>query len=89
MSLPDADPWLAWPNDGLMTARTPWSGYYSVDPPVFAAAHTSQFAAVGSWLLSVGAGSGYLTGGGSYVSPRGVYDASGGCEGGSCVNILD
>lgn len=28
-------------------------------------------------------------GGGSYVSPRGVYDASGGCEGGSCVNILD
>ena len=28
-------------------------------------------------------------GGGSYVSPRGVYDASGGCEGGSCVNIID
>ena len=51
-----------------MTARTPWSGYYSVDPPVYSAAHTSQFAAVGSWLLSVGAGSGYLSGGGSYVS---------------------
>ncbi|MES9971246.1 MAG: hypothetical protein ABW092_14530 [Candidatus Thiodiazotropha sp.] len=28
-------------------------------------------------------------GGGSYVSPRGVYDASGGCEGGGCVNIID
>jgi len=28
-------------------------------------------------------------GGGSYVSPRGVYDPSGGCEGGSCVNIID
>lgn len=63
-----ADPWLAWANDGLMTARTPWSGHYSVDPPVYSAAHTSQFAAVGSWLLSVGAGSGYLNGGGSYVS---------------------
>jgi hypothetical protein len=28
-------------------------------------------------------------GGGSHFSPRGVYDASGGCEGGSCVNIID
>ena len=28
-------------------------------------------------------------GGGSVFSPRGVYDASGGCEGGSCVNIID
>ena len=27
--------------------------------------------------------------GGSYVSPHGVFDASGGCEGGSCVNIVD
>lgn len=24
----------------------------------------------------------------SMVSPRGVYDSSGGCEGGSCVNII-
>jgi galactosylceramidase len=61
-------PWLAWANDGLMTARSPWSGAFSVDPPVFAAAHTARFAAVGSWLLSVGSGSGYLHGGGSYVS---------------------
>ena len=28
-------------------------------------------------------------GGGSYNSPKGVYDATGGCEGGSCVNIID
>jgi hypothetical protein len=28
-------------------------------------------------------------GGRSYGSPRGVYDATGGCEGGSCVNIID
>ncbi len=34
-------------------------------------------------------GSGGSWGGGSYVSPRGVYDPSGGCEGGSCVNIID
>ncbi|MES9851802.1 MAG: hypothetical protein ABW170_08220 [Candidatus Thiodiazotropha sp. L084R] len=28
-------------------------------------------------------------GGRSYVSPSTVYDASGGCEGGGCVNIID
>ncbi|MEW8026641.1 MAG: hypothetical protein AB2792_14670 [Candidatus Thiodiazotropha sp.] len=28
-------------------------------------------------------------GGQSYVSPHGVYDPSGGCEGGDCVNIID
>ncbi|MEW8506040.1 MAG: hypothetical protein AB2598_05010 [Candidatus Thiodiazotropha sp.] len=28
-------------------------------------------------------------GGRSYVSPSAVYDASGGCEGGGCVNIID
>ncbi|HRY15276.1 MAG: hypothetical protein KDJ31_19630 [Candidatus Competibacteraceae bacterium] len=28
-------------------------------------------------------------GGRSSVSPRGVYDPTGGCEGGSCVNIID
>jgi hypothetical protein len=27
--------------------------------------------------------------GGSIVSPRGVFDPTGGCEGGSCVNIID
>ena len=67
-------PWLAWANDGLMTARTPWSGSYSIDPPIYAAAHTAQFAPAGAgltaktWLLSVGGGSGFLSQGGSYVS---------------------
>ncbi|MES9835467.1 MAG: hypothetical protein ABW144_03335 [Candidatus Thiodiazotropha sp.] len=28
-------------------------------------------------------------GGRSYVSPSTVYDPSGGCEGGDCVNIID
>ncbi|MCU7930492.1 MAG: hypothetical protein KZQ90_06805 [Candidatus Thiodiazotropha sp. (ex Codakia rugifera)] len=28
-------------------------------------------------------------GGQSYVSPHSVYDSSGGCEGGGCVNIID
>ena len=28
-------------------------------------------------------------GGDSLFSPKGVYDGSGGCEGGSCVNIID
>ena len=28
-------------------------------------------------------------GGGSLVSPKGVYDGIGGYEGGSCVNIVD
>jgi uncharacterized membrane protein YgcG len=28
-------------------------------------------------------------GGRSYVSPSTVYDGSGGCEGGGCVNIID
>lgn len=34
-------------------------------------------------------GNGGSWGGGSYTSPTAVYDGSGGCEGGSCVNILD
>jgi hypothetical protein len=50
----------------------------------------AQSTSSGSW------GNGYYEntpagswGGGSYVSPSGVYDSTGGCEGGSCVNIID
>lgn len=28
-------------------------------------------------------------GGQTYISPHGIYDSTGGCEGGSCVNIID
>lgn len=36
-----------------------------------------------------GSSSGGSWSGPSIISPSGVYDASGGCEGGSCVNIID
>ena len=54
--------------DGLMTANSPWSGHYTIDPPLFAAAHTTQFAAVGSMMLANNSGSGFLSSGGSYVT---------------------
>eukprot|EP00966_Prymnesium_polylepis_P018539 426737-Prymnesium_polylepis.1 len=43
--------WLQWANDGLMMARTPWSGAYEVRPPIWALAHTAQFARPGAKLL--------------------------------------
>ena len=58
-----------WSDDGFaMTARSPWSGHYTVQPPLWAAAHTTQFAAPGMTLLRNGSGSGLLDGGGSAVS---------------------
>ena len=64
---------------GLLLANTPWSGAYSggvragsLDGPLFAAAHTTQFASPGWRYLSVpGGGSGVLppaAGNGSYVT---------------------
>jgi galactosylceramidase len=58
-----------WSDDGFaMTARSPWSGHYKVQPPLWASAHTTQFTAPGMTLLPVGTGSGTLAGGGSFVS---------------------
>lgn len=34
---------LAIPNSGLMKANTPWSGFYDVQPAIWAVAHTTQF----------------------------------------------
>ena len=56
---------LSLPNSGLMTANTPWSGYYDVEPGIWAAAHTTQFTEPG-WNY-VDASCGYLEKG-SYVT---------------------
>ena len=65
------------PNSGLMTANTPWSGSYDVEPAVWAVAHTTQFAEPG-WKY-IDSGCGYLENKGSYVmlaSPSGKPDFS-------------
>jgi len=56
---------LSIPNSGLMYAKSPWSGYFEVQPGIWAAAHTTQFAQPG-WKYS-DSGCGYLKKG-SYVT---------------------
>jgi len=56
---------LSLPNSGLMTAKSPWSGYYEVQPAIWAAAHTTQFTQPG-WRYTDG-GCGMLDYG-SYVT---------------------
>ncbi|MDR3244976.1 MAG: hypothetical protein LBT50_00920 [Prevotellaceae bacterium] len=56
---------LALPNSGLMKANTPWSGFYEVEPALWAIAHTTQFANPG-WTYIDG-GCGYLKNG-SFVT---------------------
>lgn len=55
-----------WAHSGIMEANTPWSGYYVVQPAVWAAAHTNQFAQPGWKYLD--SGSGITAGGSSYVT---------------------
>ncbi|MBI4657678.1 MAG: discoidin domain-containing protein [Verrucomicrobia bacterium] len=55
------------PGSGVMKANTPWSGYYEVQPALWATAHTTQFAAPGWKYLESGA-CGYLANGGSCVT---------------------
>jgi hypothetical protein len=57
---------LPLPHSGLMTANTPWSGSYDVQPAVWATAHTTQFAQPGWHYLDSACG--YLCKGGSYVT---------------------
>ena len=59
---------LPYGNAGIMTAQTPWSGYYEVDPAVWATAHTTQFAYPG-WKY-IDSGCGVLDKQGSYVTLR-------------------
>jgi len=65
---------LPLPDSGLMTANTPWSGHYDVQPAVWATAHTTQFAQPGWQYLDSACG--YLSQGGSYVTLRSGKDYS-------------
>ena len=56
---------LSLPNSGLMMAKTPWSGYFEIQPALWAAAHTTQFAQPG-WRY-IDAACGFLPKG-SYVT---------------------
>jgi galactosylceramidase len=60
-------PQLRWDYTGLIAATDPFGGHYDVLPPVWAAAHTTQFTKPGWKLLQVGHGSGWLHNGGTYV----------------------
>lgn len=62
------------PYAGLLRAATPWSGHYEVMPPLWIAAHTTQFAKPG-WQYLDGA-SGRLAQGGSYVTLKQGADYS-------------
>ena len=68
---------LSLPNSGLMTANSPWSGYYEVEPAIWSVAHTTQFAEPG-WRY-IDSACGYFDQKGSYVtlvSPSGMSDFS-------------
>ncbi|CAH1192928.1 hypothetical protein PAECIP111891_00462 [Paenibacillus allorhizoplanae] len=55
-----------WAHSGIMEANTPWSGNYIVQPTVWVAAHTTQFAQPGWKYLDSGCG--VTSSGTSYVT---------------------
>ena len=59
---------LPLPGSGLMRAVEPWSGHFEIQPGIWAAAHTTQFADPG-WTY-IDSGCGYIEPFGSYVTLR-------------------
>jgi len=64
---------LSLPKSGLMRANSPWSGHFEIQPALWAAAHTTQFAEPGWRYADGGCG---LIPGGSYVTLRSADDFS-------------
>lgn len=46
--------WLPVPRSGMMSANSPWSGHYEVQPPLWMIAHVNQFAQPGWRYLDKG-----------------------------------
>ena len=69
-------PQMRWDYTGLVAATDPFGGAFEVLPPVWAAAHTTQFTQPGWRLLRVGSGSGWLARGGTYVGYVGPATAA-------------
>jgi len=59
---------LPYSRSSLMTANQPWAGHYSVDTPIWATAHFTQFTRPGWFYYHHGLGVGTLAYNGSYVS---------------------
>ncbi|KAK3590273.1 hypothetical protein CHS0354_041351 [Potamilus streckersoni] len=59
---------LQFNRDGLMTASSPWSGYYRVESPIWFTAHTMQFASPKWMHLQKNQGVQLLSAGSSIVS---------------------
>ena len=64
---------LMFPGSGQMYANTPWSGNYTVQPAIWATAHTNQFAGPGWQYIDSSCG---FFGAGSYVTVRKGSDFS-------------
>ena len=60
--------YLPWSRCGVAVANTPWSGAYEITSPLWALAHTSQFAPVGWRYAAHGSGVTTLEKGGSMVT---------------------